>query len=198
MGTSKRQQFTISRDEEWDAINSAIRLEMLVLIVTIGPCSIRELAEQLDRAADGLYHHMRILVASGLVVEVDRRKVGKQTEVIYDAIARDITIDRDIAHRKTRERISRLFRTMIQHAQRMMEAALHDPQTMLEGENQNVKLSWTASWLDDRQLARVRAHQDAINEILQAGLKQRKGRLFAVLTYLAPIIRTRGSEKPTD
>ena len=198
MMTVQKELFTVRREIEWNAINSAVRLEILVFMIMIGPCGIRELAELMDRPADGLYHHMRKLVGAGLVVEACTRKVGTQTEVVYQTAATDITIDRNIKRKRTRDRVIRLFRTIMQHAQRTMETALRSGKAVLEKDNQNVKLSWLTTWLDDRQLAEIREHQEAIDTILREGLRQRKGQLFAVLTYLAPLVRARGANIPDN
>jgi predicted transcriptional regulator len=198
MATAQQDAFAVKRETEWEAITSAVRLEMLLFVQTIGPCSIRQLAELMDRPADGLYHHMRKLVRAGLIVEVERRKVGKQTEVVYDASAKDVTIDCNLRSKRTTERIARLFRTILLHAQRTVEAALRSGEASVEGDLQNVRLKWGAAWLDDEQLAELQQHQLAINDILQEGAKERKGRLYAVLTYLAPVVRNRGSRNPSS
>ena len=197
MATAQQDVLTVKRETEWEAINSAVRLEMLVFVQTIGPCSIRDLAELMDRPADGLYHHLRKLVRAGLIVEVETRKAGKQTESVYNAVAKDVTIDRNLRNKRTTERVARLFRTILQHAQRTMENALRSGEASLEEDSRNVRLKWGAAWLDDEQLARLQQHQLAINDILQEGAKVRKGRLYAVLTYLAPVVRNRRSRKPS-
>lgn len=187
--------FTIKRDREWDAITSAVRIEIVLGLVSIGPCSIRELAELLERPADGLYHHLRKLEAAGLVVGVDTRVSGTRTEQVYDLAAPNVTIDTDISRKRTRERVARLFKSILQHAQRAMLAALESDRAVLEEEGRTISLKWAASWLDDERLARVREHQDAVNTILLEGLRERTGELFSVLTYLAPVVRTRGPER---
>ena len=55
------------------ALASPVRIELVGVLQTRGPSSIREMALALDRPADGLYHHVRILLKAGLLVEKDRQ-----------------------------------------------------------------------------------------------------------------------------
>lgn len=187
MSGTEETTFTIRTEVEWRAINSAVRLEMLVFVIMAGPCGIRELAELMDRAADGLYHHLRQLLSAGLVREAGTRKVGTQVETLYEAVARDITVDKNLRQPRVRERLVSLFRTILQQAQRTVEAAINEQTAVLEGDGANFHLKWQASWLDDRQLKKLMRLQKEIVEIMHAGRKRRKGRQYAVLTYLSPV-----------
>lgn len=198
MAEMQQELFTVKSDAEWNAINSPVRVEMLVFLLMAGPCSIRELSSLMDRPADGLYHHMRKLVGAGIVVESGTRKAGTQTESVYQTVGKEITIDRNIARKRTRDRSLRLFRTLLQHARRTVEAAVESGAAVLEGPQQNFRLNWRVSWLGERQLAEIRQLQAAIDRILQHGMQERQGQLMAHLTYLSPVIRTRGAGSPHD
>ena len=52
------------------------------------PRSVTQLAEALDVPRTRLYHHIELLVAKGLVEQVDERRVGAMTERIYALTAR--------------------------------------------------------------------------------------------------------------
>jgi len=62
---------------------SPLRAEIIGHLQTDGPQSIRELAARLARPASGLYHHVRLLERSGILVERERRKSGRREEVVY-------------------------------------------------------------------------------------------------------------------
>jgi DNA-binding transcriptional ArsR family regulator len=198
MAVSQQALFTVKSDAEWSAMNSPVRVEMVVFLLMAGPCAIRELSSLMNRPADGLYHHMRKLVGAGIVAEVGTRKVGTQTEAIYQTVGKDITIDRNLGRKRTRERSLRLFRTILQHALRTVEAAIESGAAIVEGPQQNFRLNWLVAWLDEQQLAEIAQHQLAINRILQNGMRQRRGQLFAHLSYLSPVVRTRGDSSPRD
>jgi len=198
MKTPRKKLFTVRSDAEWRAVNSPVRVEMLVFMLMAGPCAIRELSSWLQRPADGLYHHLRQLLKAGLVTDVGSRKVGTQTETLYQTVAEEITIDRDLSRARTRERSLRLFQTMLKHAWRTVEAAVGSGSAVLEGSKQNFRFNWRISWLDHRQLAEIRRHQEVIDRILQEGMQKRQGQLIAHLTYLSPVVRTRGARSLHD
>lgn len=185
--------FVVRKDDEWEAITSAPRLDMVFGLLTAGPCSMRELSELLDRPADGLYHHLRILESAGLVTVVEERSVGARTERVYDLVAPTITVDPSIERQPVRERVSRLFRTMMQHAQREILRSLEGDRAVLRSEGKTVTLKWATSWLDEDRLARVHEHQAAITEIMLEGMRERTGELFSILNYLTPVTRSRGA-----
>src|SRR5262249_31056625 len=72
------------------ALASPLRIELVGVLQTHGPSSIRELAVHLARPADGLYHHVRILMKAGMVVEKSRRKSGRRMEAVYALTARRV------------------------------------------------------------------------------------------------------------
>jgi DNA-binding transcriptional ArsR family regulator len=59
-----------------------------LLELLIEPRSVTQLAETLDVPRTRLYHHIDLLVAKGLVEQVDERRVGAMTERIYALTAR--------------------------------------------------------------------------------------------------------------
>src|SRR5580704_8847173 len=79
-----------SEPSQLAALASPLRLELIGALGTHGPASIRELAAQLDRPADGLYHHVRTLLKAGILVERGQRKVGRRTEAVYELTAERI------------------------------------------------------------------------------------------------------------
>src|SRR5437660_10995195 len=65
------------------ALASPVRIELIGALQTHGPSSIRELATNMGRPADGLYHHVRILLAAGVLREDGRRRAGRRFEAVF-------------------------------------------------------------------------------------------------------------------
>jgi len=183
----------ISTEKQWRAMTSVVRMEMVVSLISIGPCSVSELAEHLDRPADGLYHHLRKLVTAGFFVEVDSRKVGKQTEVIYDVVAEDFKATTNIANKKNRQHVIKLFQMVLRQATRTMETAIETQTAVFDSPEANVRFNLLSAWLDDEQMQSIRQHLSAINEIMYEGIRRKRGKLYSVLTYLMPVVRTRSA-----
>src|SRR4051812_783624 len=65
------------------ALTSPVRIEVIGALQTAGPCSIRELAGHMGRTPHGLYHHVRVLVAAGVLRVHETRRVGRRDEAVY-------------------------------------------------------------------------------------------------------------------
>src|SRR5262245_35684610 len=70
---------------------SPVRQEIVDVLESAGARSVAELGALLGRPADALYHHLRRLVAVGLV-EVERRQVGRHAFAVYDLRERPVRI----------------------------------------------------------------------------------------------------------
>src|SRR5262245_53730502 len=90
----QRRFVPIDRPAQLQALASPVGQELLDGLDAAGPCAISDLAARLGRAPDSLYFHVRELVRVGLVVETERRQVGRHAFVVYDAADRPLRIDR--------------------------------------------------------------------------------------------------------
>ena len=107
-GSSRQSALVVNSDVHWEAITSPTRFEILEQMRSAAPCSVSELARQMDRPADGLYHHLRKLVDAGLVSEVGQRPVGKQVEAIFDLAYDTMVFEVDPATGRNVEQMRRL------------------------------------------------------------------------------------------
>lgn len=74
----------------WKTLIAPVRAEIMESLRMLGPCSIADVARQLDRPADALYRHFEKIVATGVVVARGTRRAGRRTERVYDIVADDI------------------------------------------------------------------------------------------------------------
>lgn len=65
---------------DWDLLASSSRLAIIQALEANGASSVPALAEALGRSPEGLYHHMRLLEAAGLVAVVDRERRHRRKE----------------------------------------------------------------------------------------------------------------------
>lgn len=71
--------------EQLDILSDSTRLELIELLMR--PRSVRELAEQMRVPRTRLYHHVNQLEEAGMIVVVDTRPAGAQTEKVYQVAA---------------------------------------------------------------------------------------------------------------
>lgn len=65
------------------SLDSQTRLAIVGALRSVGPSSMRELAEYLHRTPDGLYYHVRHLMRVGIVEKAGRRPVYRRYEALY-------------------------------------------------------------------------------------------------------------------
>ena len=193
MSPRRQTSVRVTSRLQWAAIDSAVRIELWEALRSNGPCSVRELAQLMDRPADGLYQHLRKLERAGLIVETEQRPAGTQREAVYDVTGNDLDFDFDQSTGRNVTRLTRLFATTIRCAGRSIEAALASSQVNISKSRNDFTVRWDVSWLNESDLAAIREHQRAMLDILERGRTRREGRLFAVMTYLVPQLRGRTS-----
>ncbi|MDX2116015.1 MAG: hypothetical protein SFZ24_10430 [Planctomycetota bacterium] len=188
----------VHTDEQWDAITSAPRLEIVQFLTDLGPASLAQLALALARPADGLYHHARRLLAAGLVRQLGARRVGPQRERLYDVAADRLVLDVDVATGRNADRFVRLARVHLEHASELLRSALDARLPRLDPELGDTFAFTETAWLDDAALAQVRHHLAAIRRITASRRARGPGALHALTIVATPAIRSRNEDaRPT-
>ena len=87
-----------------DAIASPARQELL-LALSDGQASVRELAARLGRSRSALHYHARVLERAGMIKSVEERGTGRERETVYARVnaltvrTRDMRAEFDVAKR---------------------------------------------------------------------------------------------------
>jgi hypothetical protein len=140
--------------------------------------------------ADRLYHHVKKLVSAEIVEEVGFRRVGKQTEVVYDVVADKFDFDTNVDC----ELIMKLLKSVHRRCERHFQTALETGIVNFTDKRRNSYLGSDTSWLTTAELSRVKTHLEAIFDIFAAGRKNRVGELFSLTLNLSPIQRSRSAK----
>ncbi len=171
---------SVANEEQWRAVTSPRRLEILEFLVSAAPCSVAELAGVMDAPADGLYHHLRILRKAGLVREVGKTDVSGRAVPVFDVVARELRFH----DTEDPERLVAMWRCLGRRATRMLQSAGNPGELRLS-------LRSDTGWLDDEMLGKVRKHLQHIHRIFAEGRQSRVGSLYSLTHLLAPIARSR-------
>jgi DNA-binding transcriptional ArsR family regulator len=156
---ARQQVFHVEAEHHFQAIGSPVRLEMLELFRSTGPLSVAELAAQMARPADGLYHHLKKLESCGMVREVATRQRGRQIERIYDAAADEYRVAEDSQH------LVRIWRLISSHAERTLADSLDADAVRFRGPDRNTAMRIETARLTTEARAKVIEHLDAIRAI---------------------------------
>ncbi len=170
-------------------LTSPIRLEIVGVLQTQGPCAIREMAAYMDRPADGLYHHVRKLERAGVVHVAENRRVGKRDEAIFALAAPRIGGALDPTSPASRAMVIRTGQAVLRMGGRDFVAAME----VTPGECGSVRprVSRQKAWLSDEAYEQVKYLLARVEAVLIKQNKLRQGNLVALTTILTPIVNNR-------
>ena len=168
-------------------VTSPLRLQMIAVFESVGPMSVAELADHLNLSADGLYHHIRIMLKTKILIELGFRKTGRIPEAVFDLSADKIDFDVDLAKGKNVEHLDKLNKAVMRNAGRVLQSALTSGDGKLAGAGRNTYARYETAWLDDKDLAKVRAHIEAISKIFRGSRTRKSGTLMMANCNLSPL-----------
>jgi DNA-binding transcriptional ArsR family regulator len=191
MTRKRSKQACVPEPRRMAALASPLRIELIGALRTHGLTSIRELAAQLDRPADGLYHHVRTLLKAGIVVERGQRKVGRRMEAVYELTADRVTGRLDPSSAQSKAAAVRAGTAAVRLAIREFKAAIEtDAMTLAQG-LPNLRASRQRTWLTDEGLVRLHRLFGQIERLLTKENNQKQGRPHALTIVLAPCVKRR-------
>jgi hypothetical protein len=185
----------IATVKAWESILSPVRREIVESMQELGPCSIADVARATGRPADGLYRHVRILVASGFLVEAGTRAGRRNPERLYDAAANDFLAPR--VHRggpaAERDMIVRTADALAKSVVRTMRGSAAAKRLHCEDHARNFAVVHFVSWLTPERFEEVRDLAARMARVLERGRNDRRGDLYEALVLASPVTRTRGT-----
>ncbi|MEM1424922.1 MAG: helix-turn-helix domain-containing protein [Planctomycetota bacterium] len=188
----------ITDPEVWKLLMSPVRIEIAESLASFGPCSVREVAEFLDRPADTLYRHIGLLEGAGLVVDAGVRRGARNSERLIDLAADDFRPAFDAPGGEgEREAIVRTVDTVTKTTQRMVRELGERERFRLDDGDRNIVISWEIGWLSPDDVHEAHAIIRRLKELMDRGKDEREGRPFVSLSLLSEISHRRGAASRT-
>jgi hypothetical protein len=172
------------------ALASPVRMEIIDTLQKCGPSSIRELARQMARPADGLYHHVRLLLRAGVLFEKETRPVGRRQEAVYQVAGRIAGAISSSAP-QGRDSMIRAATAVFRLAAREFTRAMHRPDAAALARAGGLRLSRQKAMLDDQGLKVLHRFLGRLEKTLARHPEQKQGKLFAVTVSVGPAATTR-------
>ncbi len=178
----------ISTPEQLRVATAPATYEVLEAIQVGGPVTVAQLGPRLGRKANSLHYHIRKLVNVGLVQQVDTRRSGARTEIVYDVIADAFVGSAAPGGAKMRQATNDTIASMLRLATRNYARASERPDKVTEsGPHRNLMANRHKAWLTKRELAEVNGHLKALTEIFSRNHRTQRGTLFAINLVLTPL-----------
>nr|WP_114999843.1 helix-turn-helix domain-containing protein [Xanthomonas campestris] len=184
MRTSPRH--LISRPEQVRLLSSSVRQEIVDTLASLGgTASTAELAEQLGRPADGLYYHLRELVAGDLLTEVAEIG-GERVFRLAGEGAGPVRLVYDLSRHGNADELARFARSLLQVAQQDFEAALKADGVVTEGKRRELWVSRNKGWLSDDDIQEVNVLLERLSALTSQPKAEGRNRLASLAFALAP------------
>lgn len=191
----KHRQNGSGSAEVWEVCASPVRAEILSLFEAMGRATVRELADAMDRPADGLYHHVHRLESVGIIEEHSRRPAIRGTEVVYTYRPDQFFPNVGPEHA---DRIVRFTQAMVGGIIRSAGQAIAAGAARFRSQSDtNTTLRFETAKLKDAERARVVEHITAIVEIFDAARtrtvegREPEAELHSIAMILTPAMRER-------
>ena len=156
------------------------------MLEQIGTVSIAELAAALNRPADALYFHLRVLSRAGLVQRTGYRSKGGRKEAVYRTIAPELQLQYEPEDPANRKAISAIVASMLRLGTRDFGRSLERANVVVSGSRRELWGLRKVGRLSLAQLASVnRGIKRLVEEVRVPA--EGDGRLYAVTVLLTPL-----------
>jgi predicted transcriptional regulator len=183
---------------DWEVLVGPARGEIIEALRLLGPCSVAEVAEAIDRPADALYRHLEILRQHGFVRDAGFRKGGRNVELLVDVVADDFVVDfQDNLGEGENRAIIKTADSFLRGMARVVRDSAAARQLDFSDSGRNLSMNCELAWLTPEQLQEVRQLVRRFKQLMDEGKKQRQGRLYMSLAMAVPVTRKRGAKRKT-
>lgn len=175
---------------QWAAFRHPRRLEIIVTMEALAPCSIADLAASMDCRPASLYRHVQILTRARLLREAGRKSAGRRWASLYE-LGPACGLDHFHAPsgrglREHGELVLALSRPAGRAYLRGVLAQRGAPQDVAK---LRCNAMFERTWLDLKAQAEVRRLVRALYKVVQQGRCTRKGERFQISVMSAPLAR---------
>jgi DNA-binding transcriptional ArsR family regulator len=170
------------------ALAAPTRQEVVDTVNALGVCSIRQIAASLGCPADGLYYHLRALLAAGLLVSAGTRPTRRRAEQLVATPTRGIMrIRYRPADRRNAAAMRRIVASMLRVAERDFVAGFDPRLARCDGPERNLSASRQKAWLDRSQRREVIRLLMRLQRVLADSRPAPGAELHSLTMVLAPI-----------
>ena len=169
-------------------LSSPVRQELVDTLAAIGgEADVAALAEQLGRPADGLYYHLRALVAGGLLEEAPAVDGSERRYRLAGEGGAPLRLAYDLGAGGNVAELRAFARGLLQVAGRDFENGLADKGLVVTGAGRELWASRNKGWLSSDDLAEVNTLLERLSALTSQAKTDGRERLVSLAFVLAPI-----------
>jgi DNA-binding transcriptional ArsR family regulator len=185
--SNAKDKYVIESKRQMRALAAPTRQEIIDVLPGMGTVSVAELAAVLQRPADSLYYHLRILKRVGLVLAAGERKHSGRREALFRAVASELSLRYELGNKGNAREVNAIVASMLRLGIRDFSNSFGTARVAVSGPRRELWAARTTGWLSRDQLAAANRY---IERLIGAVSKtQRKGRLYGITVVLNPLDR---------
>ncbi|HEY0306684.1 MAG TPA: helix-turn-helix domain-containing protein [Acidobacteriaceae bacterium] len=179
--------YIIRSKKQMRALAASTRQEIVDVLPRMGAVSVAELANALERPADSLYYHLRILKRVGLVLSAGYRTSNGRREALFCAVAPEMSLCYELGKKGNASEVNAIIASMLRLGIRDFSSSFSAAEASVSGPNRELWALRKTGWLSRQQVAEVNRHIQKL--MVTVGEGKREGRLYAVTVVLTPLTR---------
>jgi DNA-binding transcriptional ArsR family regulator len=187
MITRPPKVLVLDRPEQIEIVAHPLRLEIIERLQIDGSDSIASLARKLDRRANALTYHVRLLEKAGVLVRASTRKAGRRDEVVYALAGSRIAIK---AKKRTKPFLQAATRTasaVLRMAEREIRRAIASGEAATPEHGSRPLGRRQKTWLTPADLAHAHERIQSLERFLERCHRKKRGRPYALTVVLVPL-----------
>ena len=130
------------------------------------PLSVRELAHDIGLKPPAVYHHLKQLIAAGLIKEAGSRVVNRRTEKLYSAIASRIRMAGALLRPELRDKAIQAGEALCRQMGRDFTCGLHKRNVITTGPKRNLGGFRLIGMPNKKTLEKVNIHLNEVARLL--------------------------------
>ncbi|TCQ01725.1 winged helix-turn-helix domain-containing protein [Sphingomonas sp. PP-CC-3A-396] len=167
-------------------LSSSVRQEIVDTLAALGgEAGVASLADQLGRPADGLYYHLRALVAGGLVEELPSDGMERRFRLAGGGHG-PLRLSYDLGPNGNGVELRAFAHGLLQIANRDFQAALEQSDTVVAGPARTLWASRNKGWLAAADVEEVNALLARLGELTSQPKADGRAQLVSLAFVLAP------------
>jgi len=175
---------------------SPLRQGIMDALETSDAKSAKELAQILGYAPDAVYHHLRLLARSGLLVWQQCSTGIGRPYAVFALRAKPSRLRYKPSDRRNAAAITKVVATMLRDASRTFARAMAQ-HPVVSGRRRNLWAGRCTAWLTPRELEELNRLLRSITRLMLRGSPGRRSvRLYALAFALSPFGARRRSPEP--
>lgn len=186
--------YWIRRQEQFDCLKSARRMDIIDLLANVGEKSVREIAELLAAKPSSLYHHIDLLLGAELIETAGTRAVNRRQEKLYKAPGTTLRYGIAFNDPKALQIYGKIAEAQARQSARDFKRGLETGAVVAEGPTKNAWIFRLVGAPDAATMEKINYHIEELAKLFLASTGKDKP-LVVMSAIVAPVTAGRTDQK---